>query len=131
MTQRYGAPARTLSATTRRRSIAGALLVALIAAVWFTFSDSSDQLEYNDVGYAIHSDTRASVDYEVTKDFDATVQCMLHVMDDSYAVVGARIVTIGPHEGSMAGDRSQYFRSDLRTESLGVTGVVDECWPLD
>lgn len=52
-------------------------------------------------------------------------------VDESYAIVGARIVTIGPHEGSSEADRSQYFRSDLRTEHLGVTGIVDTCWLLD
>ncbi|WP_258933423.1 DUF4307 domain-containing protein [Nesterenkonia pannonica] len=97
--QRYGAPRRRLSARTKRWSIIGALAAAVGAAAWFTIDLAFGELEYNDVGYQIVSDTRAVVDYEVTKDFDATAQCALQVLDESYAVVGHRIVTIGPHEG--------------------------------
>lgn len=131
LSTRYGAPRRKPSRTAQYWAVISALTVALGAVAWFTYSLAFGQLDYQDVGYTIESETRASVDYEVTKDFDATAQCMLHVMDESYAIVGARIVTIGPHEGTSAADRSQYFRSDLRTEHLGVTGVVDSCWLLD
>lgn len=131
LSTRYGAPRRKPSRTAQRWAVISALTVALGAVAWFTYSLAFGQLDYQDVGYTIESETRASVDYEVTKDFDATAQCMLHVMDESYAIVGARIVTIGPHEGTSTADRSQYFRSDLRTEHLGVTGVVDSCWLLD
>ena len=131
LSTRYGAPRRRPSRAAQKWAVISALTVAVAATVWFTLSLTIGQLEYQDVGYTIESETRASVDYEVTKDFDATAQCMLHVLDESYAIVGARIVTIGPHEGSSEADRSQYFRSDLRTEHLGVTGIVDTCWLLD
>ncbi|GAA1807778.1 DUF4307 domain-containing protein [Nesterenkonia flava] len=131
MTQRYGTPKRGLSPRAQRWGIIGALVIALAAAIYFTVGMAVGQLEYRDVGYTIHSDTQATVDYQVTKDFDATAQCTLHVLDDSYAIVGSRIVTLGPHEGATSADRSQYYRSDLRTEYRGVTGVVDNCWLLE
>ena len=131
LTDRYGPARRKPSRTAQKWGIIAALCAGLAVAVWFTMSLTSESLDYQDVGYTIDSDTRASVDYEVTKDFDVTAQCMLHILDDSYAVVGSRIVTIGPHEGDTADDRSQYFRSDLRTEHLGVSGIVDSCWLLD
>lgn len=130
-TDRYGKPRRGLSPSTQKWAIIGALVMALAAAVWFTVGNAVGQLTYNDVGYSVESDTRLSIDYQVTKDFDATAQCMLHALDSSYGIVGARIVTIGPHEGAVEADRSQYFRSDLRTEHRGVTAVVDGCWLLD
>lgn len=131
MSQRYGAQQQRMSPAAKKWSVISALALALAAAVWFTLGNSPGELTFKDVGYNIESDTRASVDYQVTKDFDATAQCMLHVMDSSYAIVGARIVTIGPHEGASTADRSQYFRSEVRTEHRGVTGVVDDCWLLD
>lgn len=131
LSDRYGSQRRSLSPKIQRWGIVGALAVAVTTAIWFTIDMAAGQLEYQDVGYTIESDTRASVDFEVTKDFDATAQCMLHVLDESYAIVGARIVTIGPHEGSTADERSGYYSSDLRTEHLGVTGIVDSCWLLD
>lgn len=128
---RYGAPRRALSRTTQKVAIIGALIVAAATAAWFTWGMNVGQLEYKDVGYTISSDTQASVEYQVTKDFDATAQCMLHVLDSSYAVVGSQIVTIGPHEGSGSADRSTYYSSQLRTEYRGVTGIVDSCWLVD
>ncbi len=120
-----------MSPAVQRLLVIGALAVAVATTVWFTISMNVGRLEYQEVGYTIESDTRASVDFEVTKDFEATAQCMLHVLDDSYAIVGARIVTLGPHEGSSEADRSQYYSSQLRTEYRGVTGIVDSCWLVD
>ncbi|GAB3843129.1 DUF4307 domain-containing protein [Nesterenkonia populi] len=131
LAQRYGVPRRRLSDRTKKWGVVGALVAACAAAAWFTYDMAHGQLEYQDVGYQIVSETRAVIDYEVTKDFDATAQCALQVLDDSYAVVGHRIVTIGPHEGESAADRSQYYQSDLRTEYRGVTGVVDSCWLVE
>ncbi|GAA3065575.1 MULTISPECIES: DUF4307 domain-containing protein [Actinomycetes] len=131
LAERYGTAKRPLTARTRTWLILAALAAALAVAVYFTVGNTVGQMTSKDVGYIIHSDTEASVDYEVTKDFDATVQCMVQVLDDTYAVVGAKTVTIGPHEGSDSSDRSQYLRTDLRTEHRGVTGIVDSCWELD
>lgn len=131
LNSRYGSPRRGLSPMMQKIIIIGALLLAMGSAVWYTVSTNIGQLEYNDVGYTIVSDTRASVDFQVTKDFDATAQCMLHVLDSSYAVVGSRIVTIGPHEGTTPSERGAYYSSELRTEYRGVTGIVDSCWLVD
>lgn len=128
LTARYGAPRKGPSARTQRWLIVGSLVLAFAAAIYFTIGNAVGQLSYQDVGYTIHSDTSASVDYEVGKDFDATVQCSIQVLDDSYAVVGHQIVTIGPHEGATTAEREQYYRTDLRTESRGVSGIVEDCW---
>lgn len=128
---RYGARRRSASPKSQRWMIIGALILALGAMVYFTVGNAVGQITHNDVGYTIISDTEATVDFEVSKDHDVTVQCMIHVLDNSYAVVGARVITIGPHEGSEPGDRSEYYRTELRTESRGVTGVVDSCWDIE
>lgn len=131
VSRRYGAVRRGLSPRRQRILIFSALLVAVATAVWFTINLNVGRLEYKDVGYTVVSDSRTVVDFEVTKDFDDTAQCMLQSLDDSYAVVGARIVTIGPHEGTGEADRSSYYSSELRTEYRGVTGIVDSCWLLE
>ncbi len=111
--------------------ILGAFLLTLAAMIYVTVANAVDQIDHNDVGYTIASDTEAEVDFQVTKDFDATVQCMVQVLNSSYAVVGADIVTLGPQDGSNPEDRSQYYSTDVRTESRGVSGVVDSCWHAD
>ncbi|GAA1145185.1 hypothetical protein GCM10009672_15580 [Nesterenkonia lutea] len=108
--------------------ILGTLLLALAAMIYFTVGNSIGQITHNDVGYTITSDTEATVDFQVTKDLDATARCMIHVLDSSYAVVGAEIVTLGPQEGTGPEDRTQYYSTDVRTETRGVTGMVDSCW---
>lgn len=131
VSRRYGRERRGLSPRRQRILIFGALVVAVATAVWFTISLNVGRLEYQDVGYTIVSDTRTEVEFEVTKDFEDTAQCMLHALDDSYAIVGARIVTVPPHEGGGEADRSSYYNSELLTEYRAVTGIVDSCWLVD
>lgn len=131
LAQRYGAPRRRVSGRAKKWGVIGAIAAACGIAGWFTYDIAFGALDYNDVGYEIVSDTRVIVDYEVTKDFDDTAQCAVEALDEGYAVVGHRIVTIPPHEGEGAGDRSQYYQSELRTEYRAVTGVVDSCWLLE
>ena len=51
-------------------------------------------------------------------------------MNESYAVVGWNVVTVGPN-GKDAGSengRTTTVRGEIRTDSLAVTGVVENCW---
>jgi hypothetical protein len=51
-------------------------------------------------------------------------------MNESYAVVGWDVVTIGPN-GTAAGSdggRTTAQRAMVRTDSLAVSLVVDSCW---
>ncbi|GGO48993.1 hypothetical protein GCM10010977_29880 [Citricoccus zhacaiensis] len=111
-----------------------ALVLAVAATAWLAFPTSQDSLSWKDVGYAIDSPTRASVTFEVTKDFEDTVACAIQVLSENYAIVGWRTVTIGPAKvedatgGSLPSDKSQYYDVNLRTDSLGVNGGVNSCW---
>lgn len=128
--QRYGT--RRKLPSRRTLIVLGSAVMAAVLAfcIWvITFHDSG--VVFKDVGYDITSETSASVDYQVTKDFDTTAQCVVQILDSSYAVVGSSVVTLGPHEGSGTADRTQIYRSELRTEHRGVSGVVDDCWELD
>ncbi|QCU79680.1 DUF4307 domain-containing protein (plasmid) [Citricoccus sp. SGAir0253] len=110
--------------------IAGAAVVAAVAvAGWFALDPSKDSLSWKDVGYTIDSPTRASVTFEVTKDYQDTVECAIQVLSENYAIVGWHTVTIGPTEpGDLPSDKSRYYDVDLRTDALGVSGGVDSCW---
>ncbi len=69
----------------------------------------------------------------MTKDPEATGQCAVQVLSSSFAVVGWEVVTIGPTPASEGTDngRTTAERVSLRTESLGVSGVVESCWIVD
>lgn len=108
--------------------LAGVILMALITIVSATPAVSS-----KNVGFEVHDATYASVEFRVTKDPEATAQCAVQVLNSSFAIVGWKVATIGPtpvSEGVDSG-RTTSERVSLRTESLGVSGVVESCWIVD
>lgn len=112
----------------------GALAVAVTLMVWFTAAINGQTLDWKDVGYDIKSPTQASVTFQLTKDYEDTVECAIQVLSEMYAVVGWRTVTIGPEipsAGDTPSDKTKYYDVDLRTDALGVTGGVNSCWIPD
>lgn len=83
-------------------------------------------LTSKDIGFTIPDASSAIVDFNVTKPTDATVDCAVQVLNDSYAVVGWKTVRIGPAESGTVPQRVS-----LRTDSLGVTGGVNACWLVE
>ncbi len=113
------------------------IIIALIAAVgvtfWFVFSGSSSMLMYRTAGYQIHDDSSAWVEFEVTKEPEETVACAVRVLSDNAAVAGYRTVVLGPEEDTnQAGkDLTKYYEADIRTDQLGSSGEVENCWYVE
>ncbi|NKX52383.1 DUF4307 domain-containing protein, partial [Arthrobacter deserti] len=63
----------------------------------------------------------------------ATAECAVQVLNEQYAVVGWKTVTIGPNEAGEGdgGGRTTAHRVQLRLESEGVSGGVNSFWILD
>ena len=102
--------------------------VAIIGAGFFALGQDGPQIESKDVGFAVADAGHITVDFQVTKDPEATVHCAVQALSENYAVVGWKVATIGPAaEGAAA--RTTAHRVQLRTESLAVSGGVDSCWP--
>ena len=100
-----------------------AVLLGCVAAAWIAAPSPEGEVSFKDVGFSIPDAGHAVVDFQVTKDTDATVTCALQALNDAYAVVGWKQVTIGPADQATTGQRVT-----LRTDSLGVTGGVNACW---
>ena len=84
------------------------------------------------VGYKIHNESEAWVEFEVTKEVDATVACAVRILTDNAAVAGYKTVVIGPDDPDARGkDLTKYYETDLRTDQLGSSGEVDTCWYID
>jgi hypothetical protein len=118
----------------RARILILAVLAAAVAMVGLVaLTSGSPDVSSKDVGFALASDGRASVDFEVTKDRSATAQCAVQVLSDNYAVVGWRVVTIGPNsaEDGANGGGTTAHRTDVRTDSPGVSGGVNACWIVE
>src|SRR5699024_11481810 len=57
-----------------------ALLAAVVVTFWFAFSGSSSMLAYKSVGYQIHDDTSAWVEFEVTKEPVKTIASAIRIL---------------------------------------------------
>ncbi|MDQ0733975.1 DUF4307 domain-containing protein [Arthrobacter agilis] len=130
---RYGNP-KPVRRLSRARLLIIAVLLAAVAAVGaVALTSGSPDVSSKDVGFSLASDGRASVDFEVTKDRSATAQCAVQVLSENYAVVGWKVVTIGPNsaeDGVNAGGTTAH-RTDVRTDSPAVSGGVNACWIVE
>ena len=118
----------------RSRTLIIAVLLAAVAAVAaMALTSGSPDVSSKDVGFSLIADGRASVDFEVTKDRSATAQCAVQVLSENYAVVGWKVVTIGPNgaEDGANGGGTTAHRADIRTDSPAVSGGVNACWIVE
>jgi len=126
LANRYGAPKPGLSSRTKivLGSLAGAAAVG--AVIFMAIPSGAGTLTSKDVGFTIPDATSAVVDFNVTKPAEATVDCAVQVLSDSYAVVGWKTVRIPPAETPTVS-----VSTSVRTDSLGVTGGVNACWIVE
>ena len=129
LANRYGTPKRKVSKKTQKIIIVVAAVLALTWILWVTIGGNAG-ISNKDLSYHVVDSTLTTVDFAVSKDRDATAQCAIKAMDDTYAVVGWKVLTIGPNSkdtGSENG-RTTIVRAQLRTDTLAVTGLVENCW---
>ncbi|HRO93959.1 DUF4307 domain-containing protein [Citricoccus sp.] len=137
LANRYGRPQSSRPSFPARWGkwiAAGAIAAAVALAVWITAATNAQTLDWKDVGYNIKSPTQASVTFQLTKDYEDTVECAIQVLSENYAVVGWRTVTIDPEKppaDNTPSDKTKYYDVNLRTDALGVTGGVNSCWIPD
>lgn len=130
---RYGTPKPRRQPRRARVLTLAALSGAVLAAGVFAVTTGSPPVDSKDVGFSLDADGRASVDFEVTKDRSASAQCAVQALSENYAVVGWKIVTIGPTDpgDGVNEGRTTAQRADLRTDSPAVSGGVNACWIVE
>ena len=126
---RYGAPRRRLSRRAVRYIIVAALVVAIAVAGWLTYTSNTagGGVDSKDIGFSTPDAWHAEIDFQVSKDANATAVCAVHALADDFGVVGYKEIEIGPTNGAR-GMTTTLQRVPLRTESAAVSGVVDSCW---
>ena len=129
LVNRYGTPKRGLSKKTRNIWLVVAAVLSVGWVLWVV-AGSTTGVSNKLLGYNVADSTMTTVELTVTKDPDATARCALKAMNGSYAVVGWKVITVGPNAKDVGseGGRTTVVRSEVRTDSLAVTGVVEECW---
>ncbi|WP_161498871.1 DUF4307 domain-containing protein [Cryobacterium aureum] len=122
---RYGrTPTRRLRDRRILWALGGIFVVVLGAWVlWTGLDGASTQIEARDIGHTIIDEHTVSVTFEVSLPVNRTASCAVQALNESYSVVGWKIVDLPP---STLYNRS--FTEILRTTDLSNTGLIYECW---
>ena len=132
LTNRYGTPKRTVSKKTRKIVLILVAVISLGWVLWVSFGANTG-ISQKILSYNVVDATMTTVDLAVTKGPSTTAECAIKAMNASYAVVGWSVITIGPNSKDVGSEngRTTTVRGELRTTSLAVTGVVENCWIVD
>ena len=122
---RYG---RTPARRVRDRRILwglGGVFVLVLGAwvLWTGLDGASTQIEARDIGHTIIDEHTVSVTFEVALPVNRTASCAVQALNESYSVVGWKIIDLPP---SSLYNRS--FTEVLRTTDLSNTGLIYQCW---
>ncbi|MGG5171960.1 DUF4307 domain-containing protein [Pseudarthrobacter sp. J1738] len=133
LANRYGSPKRGLAGLTaksRKFIIMIAVILGVLFMAWVATSSAVAPVSSKDISYTANDPTQTEVEFQVTKDPQATAQCAIKALDSSFAVVGWKVVELGPNGTDVGSDggRTTITRVGVRTESPAVSGVVDQCW---
>ncbi len=129
LTNRYGAPKRGVSKKTQKILLIVAAVLSLTWVLWAVLGGNTG-VSNKLLSYNVVDSTMTTVDLAVTKAPSGTAKCAIKAMNSSYAVVGWNVITIGPNGKDVGSEngRTTIVRGELRTDSLAVTGVVENCW---
>lgn len=103
----------------------GGFFVLVLGAwvLWTGLDGASTQIEARDIGHTIIDEHSVSVTFEVSLPVNRTASCAVQALNESYSVVGWKIVDLPP---STLYNRS--FTEILRTTDLSNTGLIYQCW---
>ncbi|MET3172298.1 UNVERIFIED_ORG: hypothetical protein ABIB52_000122 [Arthrobacter sp. UYCu721] len=130
LANRYGSKKQPLPRAVKRGIAVAALAAGVGFMAWVSTSSAASDVTFKDIGFSTIDATAAEVDFQVTREPGTAVKCAVKALDSKFAVVGWKVVDIPPGEadGTADGGRTVSQRVTLRTESLSVSGVVDDCW---
>ena len=122
---RYG---RTPARRVRDRRILwglGGIFVLVLGAwvLWTGLDGASTQIEARNIGHTVVDAHTVSVTFEVALPVNRTASCAVQALNESYSVVGWKIIDLPP---SNLYNRS--FTEVLRTTDLSNTGLIYQCW---
>lgn len=130
---RYGAQKRALGGKAKRVILVLALAFGIGVAAWISTSAATESVSFKDIGYSTTDATLTELDFQVTKNPGTAAKCAVKALDAKFAVVGWKVVDIGPNAADAGSDggRTTVHRATVRTESQAVSAVVDSCWIPD
>ena len=133
LANRYGGQKHALSRRAKRIILTAALALGIGFLAWIAASNAVGSVSFKDLGYSTPDATIAEADFQVTKEPGAEAKCAVKALDAKFAVVGWKVVDVGPNAAGEGADggRTTAHRALIRTESQAVSAVVDNCWIPD
>jgi len=109
---------------TRRWWVVGALGVCIMTAVavWFGVAAASGKVNWVNTGFVVVADNEVDVRFDLHRDPDRAVQCVIEAQDDRHFVVGRTTRRV-----AATSDSPSRHVATVRTTSPAVTGYVDSC----
>ena len=125
MDARYG---RTRGRRIRTRTIAivtgaGVLLVAVAWVLWVGLFGATASIETQDVGYTVVDSHAIDIRSQVSADPGTKVSCSIQALNEKFAIVGWKIVTL-----PAVTERNRVFTERVRTSEPAVSGLIGSCW---
>ncbi len=122
---RYG---RTRSSTRRTKTIVIGTGIAFVVVfslwlVWGGLLGAPAQLESNDVGHTIVSDSEVSVSWQFTVPPGTPAKCAVQALNTTFGIVGWKIVDV-----PASAERTRKLTQTVRTTELAVSGLIYRCW---
>lgn len=123
--ERYGRTPGADRRTRRQMIIAGVIFAVVFTAwvVWGGLSGTNAALETRDLGYSAVTPTTIDVRWEVSATPGDEVTCALQALNESFGIVGWRIVELGAST-----ERTRIFVETIRTAEQAVTALPYRCW---
>ena len=90
-------------------------------AMYFGFANFS-AIESTDVGFRVLDSRQVELDFEVIKPAESTALCKVEALNEQFAQVGYKELTIGPQESSKV-----RLTVSINTTEMATTALVDEC----
>ena len=133
LANRYGGQKRALGGKAKRNLLIVAVAAGIGVMAWISTSAATESVGFKDIGYSTPDATLAEIDFQVTKNPGTAAKCAVKALDSKFAVVGWKILDVGPNaaDAGTDGGRTTVHRVRLHTESQAVSAVVDNCWIPD
>ena len=113
---------------TRRWWLVGALGVCAMTAVavWFGVAAASGKVNWVNTGFDVVADNEVDVRFDLHRDPDRAVRCVIEAQDEQHFVVGRTTRRV-----AASSDSPSRHVAAVRTAAPAVTGYVDSCEYVD
>jgi hypothetical protein len=95
-------------------------------AVWFGTAAATGKVNWVNTGFEVVADNKVDVRFDLHRDPDRPVRCVLEAQDEQHFVVGRTETRVAAEPSSP----SRHVAS-VRTAAPAVTGYVDSCDYVD